>query len=176
MLELHNTVHTTDKHVEAQTGDERMHRLQEMEWGESNIEKEGWKDLVLIEKGELTSGSTWHAAGLCPHFNGNHSLSKIHAYTIQLYDEILPAKTGLPSSFHKTGSLRVGYTEVEEQWFTNVMSRAHNIGCDMRWVNKEEAKRNYETLQTDLSGLSSMDSTFEAVRKKVEYARVLAQA
>ena len=37
---------------------------------------EGWTDVVLIEKGELTSGSTWHAAGLCPNFNGNHTLSK----------------------------------------------------------------------------------------------------
>ncbi len=105
-----------------------------------HLTEEGWTDVVMIEKGELTSGSTWHAAGLCPNFNGNHTLSKIHDYTIELYDKILPAKTGLPSSFHKCGSLRVGYTEVEEQWFRNIMSRAHNIGCEMRWVSKEEAK------------------------------------
>ena len=100
---------------------------------------EGWTDVVLIEKGELTSGSTWHAAGLCPNFNGNHTLSNIHEYTIKLYDEILPEKTGLPSSFHKTGSLRVGYTEVEEQWFTNILSRANHVGCEMHFVSKEEA-------------------------------------
>ena len=98
---------------------------------------EGWTDVVLIEKGELTSGSTWHAAGLCPNFNGNHTLSNIHEYTIKLYDEILPNKTGLPSSFHKTGSLRVGHTEVEEQWFTNILSRANHIGCEMHFVSKE---------------------------------------
>ncbi|MDC0553393.1 FAD-dependent oxidoreductase, partial [Candidatus Pseudothioglobus singularis] len=96
-------------------------------------------DVVLIEKGELTSGSTWHAAGLCPNFNGNHTLSNIHEYTIKLYDEILPEKTGLPSSFHKTGSLRVGHTEVEEQWFNNIISRANHIGCEMHFVSKEEA-------------------------------------
>ena len=100
---------------------------------------EGWTDVVLVEKGELTSGSTWHAAGLCPNFNGNHTLSNIHEYTVKLYDEILPEKTGLPSSFHKTGSLRVGYTEVEEQWFTNVISRSNHIGCEMYFVSKEEA-------------------------------------
>lgn len=105
-----------------------------------HLTEEGWTDVVMIEKGELTSGSTWHAAGLCPNFNGNHTLSKIHDYTIKLYDKIIPAKTGLPSTFHKCGSLRVGYTELEEQWFRNVMSRAHNIGCEMRWVTKEEAK------------------------------------
>ncbi|SVD60807.1 uncharacterized protein METZ01_LOCUS413661, partial [marine metagenome] len=101
---------------------------------------EGWTDVVLIEKGELTSGSTWHAAGLCPNFNGNHTLSNIHEYTIKLYDEILPEKTGLPSSFHKTGSLRVGHNEVEEQWFNNIISRANHIGCEMHFVSKEEAK------------------------------------
>jgi dimethylglycine dehydrogenase len=101
--------------------------------------EEGWSDLLLIEKGELTSGSTWHAAGLCPNFNGNHTLSKIHEYTIKLYDEILPLKTGLESSFHKTGSLRVGYTETEEQWFRNIISRSNHVGCDMRFVSKNEA-------------------------------------
>jgi len=100
---------------------------------------EGWTDVVLVEKGELTSGSTWHAAGLCPNFNGNHTLSNIHEYTIKLYDEILPEKTGLPSSFHKTGSLRVGHDEVEEQWFKNIISRANHIGCEMYFVSKEEA-------------------------------------
>jgi dimethylglycine dehydrogenase len=104
-----------------------------------HLTEEGWNDVILIEKGELTSGSTWHAAGLCPNFNGNHTLSKIHEYTIKLYNEILPAKTGLPSSFHQCGSLRVGYTEVEEQWFRNVLSRSHNIGCEMRFISKEEA-------------------------------------
>ena len=104
-----------------------------------HLTQEGWTDVVLVEKGELTSGSTWHAAGLCPNFNGNHTLSNIHEYTIKLYDEILPEKTGLPSSFHKTGSLRVGHNEVEEQWFNNIISRANHIGCEMYFVSKEEA-------------------------------------
>ena len=104
-----------------------------------HLTQEGWTDIVLVEKGELTSGSTWHAAGLCPNFNGNHTLSNIHEYTIKLYDEILPEKTGLPSSFHKTGSLRVGHDEVEEQWFNNIISRANHIGCEMYFVSKEEA-------------------------------------
>jgi len=51
-----------------------------------HLTQEGWTDIVLVEKGELTSGSTWHAAGLCPNFNGNHTLSHIHEYTIKLYD------------------------------------------------------------------------------------------
>ena len=59
-----------------------------------HLGREGWGDLLLIEKGELTSGSTWHAAGLCSNFIGNMTVAKIHEYSIKLYDEILPAETG----------------------------------------------------------------------------------
>ena len=45
-----------------------------------HLAKEGWKDVVLVEKGELTSGSTWHAAGLIPHFLGSLNMAKIHFY------------------------------------------------------------------------------------------------
>ena len=48
---------------------------------------EGWSDVVLIEKGELTSGSTWHAAGQCPQFNGSLNMSKVHLYGTQLYPQ-----------------------------------------------------------------------------------------
>jgi len=47
-----------------------------------HLTKEGWTDVALIEKGELTSGSTWHAAGLCGNFIGNMTVSQIHNYTI----------------------------------------------------------------------------------------------
>src|ERR1700677_2463128 len=46
---------------------------------------EGWTDVVLIEKGELTSGSTWHAAGQCPHFNSSLGMTKVHVYGTELY-------------------------------------------------------------------------------------------
>ena len=59
-----------------------------------HLAKEGWKDLVLFEKGELTSGSTWHAAGQCPHFVGSYNSAKIHNYSNKLYQE-LEKETGL---------------------------------------------------------------------------------
>ncbi|HJL51147.1 MAG TPA: FAD-dependent oxidoreductase, partial [Arenicellales bacterium] len=49
-----------------------------------HLTREGWSDLLLIEKGELTSGSTWHAAGLCSNFIGNMTVAKIHNYSIEL--------------------------------------------------------------------------------------------
>ena len=55
-----------------------------------HLAEEGCTDVVLIEKGELTSGSTWHAAGQCPNFVGNYNLAKIHEYSISLYRRLEP--------------------------------------------------------------------------------------
>ncbi|MFV2032655.1 MAG: FAD-dependent oxidoreductase [Gammaproteobacteria bacterium] len=105
-----------------------------------HLSKEGWTDIALVEKGELTSGSTWHAAGLCSNFIGNMTVSQIHNYTIRLYNEILPQETGQTSSFHQTGSIRVGYSEVEEAWFRNLESRAKSVGFEFNIIGKEEAR------------------------------------
>ncbi len=105
-----------------------------------HLTKEGWSDCLLIEKGELTSGSTWHAAGLCSNFIGNMTVAQIHDYTIRLYNDILPAETGDPSVFHQTGSLRIGYSRVEEEWFRNLESRAHSVGCEFNLISKAEAR------------------------------------
>ena len=105
-----------------------------------HLTREGWTDICLIEKGELTSGSTWHAAGLCSNFIGNMTVAKIHDYTIRLYNEILPKETGEASAFHQTGSLRIGYSKLEEEWFRNLESRAKNVGCEFHFVSKAEAK------------------------------------
>ena len=53
-----------------------------------HLTKEDWTDVVLIEKGELTSGSTWHAAGQCPHFVGSYNAAKIHNYSNRLYQDL----------------------------------------------------------------------------------------
>jgi dimethylglycine dehydrogenase len=106
-----------------------------------HLTKEGWSDVVLVEKGELTSGSTWHAAGLCSNFIGNHTVAQIHNYTIKLYNEILPQETGEKSVFHQTGSIRQGFTRVEEEWFKNLESRSKNVGFEFNIISKEEAQK-----------------------------------
>jgi dimethylglycine dehydrogenase len=105
-----------------------------------HLTREGWTDLLLIEKGELTSGSTWHAAGLCSNFIGNMTVAKIHDYSIRLYNEILPAETGEPSAFHQTGSLRIGYSKLEEEWFRNLESRSKNVPCAFNIISKQQAQ------------------------------------
>ena len=106
-----------------------------------HLTREGWTDIALVEKGELTSGSTWHAAGLCSNFIGNHTVAQIHDYTIKLYNEILPVETGQSSSFHQTGSLRVGFSKLEEEWFRNLESRSKNIGFEFNIISKQEAEK-----------------------------------
>ena len=64
-----------------------------------HLAKKGWSDVVLIERKELTSGSTWHAAGLIPHFIGSLSMAKIHYYSSELYKK-LEKETGQATGWH----------------------------------------------------------------------------
>ena len=76
---------------------------------------EGWTDIVLVEKGELTSGSTWHAAGQCPHFIGNLSMAHIHYYGTQLYpklEELTGHGIGVLRGLEDGSSLRVGHRSI----------------------------------------------------------------
>ena len=81
---------------------------------------EGWSDIVLIEKGELTSGSTWHAAGQCPHFNGSLNMTKVHVYGTELYPK-LEELTGQAVSWHGCGGLRLAQTDEEVNWLKYVL-------------------------------------------------------
>ena len=81
-----------------------------------HLTKEGWSDVVLIEKSELTSGSTWHAAGQCPHMLTSLNLAKIHLHSTNLYKN-LEKETEQPTGFHETGSLRLAYTNDDLEWF-----------------------------------------------------------
>ena len=74
-----------------------------------HLAEEGWRDVLLIEKGELTSGSTWHAAGQCPSFIGNYNMAKIHHYSNTLYPR-LEALTGHPTGWHGCGGIRLATT------------------------------------------------------------------
>src|SRR5258707_12247686 len=72
-----------------------------------HLAKRGWTNAVLVEKHELTAGSTWHAAGLCTHFAHNATIMAMRAHSVRLYRDLLPAETGLWTGFHPSGALRV---------------------------------------------------------------------
>jgi dimethylglycine dehydrogenase len=101
---------------------------------------EGCSDTVLLEKSELTSGSTWHAAGQCPSITGSYNLAKIHAYSNQLYPK-LEALTGQYVSWHPCGGLRLATTEHELAWLKQVQGYSKSIGFHMEIVGLEEIKR-----------------------------------
>jgi dimethylglycine dehydrogenase len=109
---------------------------------------EGCTDTVLIEKNELTSGSTWHAAGQCPSITGSYNLAKIHAYSNQLYPK-LEALTGQYVSWHPCGGLRLAVNERELAWLKYVYGYSKSIGFAMEIVGLEEIKRLNPFLTTD---------------------------
>ena len=81
-----------------------------------HLAEEGWSDIVLVEKGELTSGSTWHAAGQCPSFIGDYTLAMIHHHSNTLYPK-LEEMTGQYISWHGCGGIRLATTKAELEWF-----------------------------------------------------------
>jgi len=108
---------------------------------------EGWSDIVLIEKGELTSGSTWHAAGQCPHFNGSLNMTKVHTYGTRLYAD-LEKLTGHAVSWHECGGLRLAVTDEEVNWFKYVYGISRLAGYDCQIIGPSEIKQYHPYLET----------------------------
>ena len=109
---------------------------------------EGWgKDTVLLEKGELTSGSTWHAAGQCPHMIGSLNLAKIHLYGTQLYAQ-LEELTGHSVSWHECGGVRLALTDREVDWFHQVKGIAKLVGFEAEIVGPDEIKKYHPFIDT----------------------------
>jgi dimethylglycine dehydrogenase len=109
---------------------------------------EGWTDTLLLEKGELTSGSTWHAAGQCPSITGSYNLAKIHAYSNELYPR-LEALTGQYVSWHACGGLRLATNDRELAWLKFVYGYSKSIGFRMEIVGLDTIKRLNPFLTTD---------------------------
>ena len=108
---------------------------------------EGWSDIVLIEKGELTSGSTWHAAGQCPHFNGSLNMTKVHVYGTELYPK-LEALTGHAVSWHGCGGLRLAQTDEELNWLKYVEGISKLGGYEGEIIGPDEIKKYHPYLET----------------------------
>src|SRR5271169_700540 len=84
-----------------------------------HLAQRGWNDALLLERNELTSGSTWHAAGNCPNFSGSWSIMKLQRYSTQLYRRLGDA-TGYPVGYHLTGAIRLAQSRARMQEFRHV--------------------------------------------------------
>lgn len=104
-----------------------------------HLAKEGWKDIVLIEKGELSSGTTWHAAGQCPHFIGDLNMARIHDYGIRLYKS-LEEETGQSTGWHTSGSIRLARDEEEMSWHRHVAGIAKQVGVESHVVGLDDIR------------------------------------
>ncbi len=109
---------------------------------------EGWSDIALVEKGELTSGSTWHAAGQCPHFNGSLNMTKVHLYGTELYPK-LEALTGQAVSWHGCGGLRIAVTDEEVDWLKYVHGISKLAGYEGEIIGPSEIPKYHPYLNTD---------------------------
>jgi len=103
-----------------------------------HLARKGWGDeVVLVEKGELTSGSTWHAAGLLPLFNMSYSVGQIHKYSVRLYQE-LESETGEPVGFSQVGNLRLAMNAERMDEYHQYAATARTIGVDVRFLTPAE--------------------------------------
>ncbi len=104
-----------------------------------HLAEEGEINVILIEKGELTSGSTWHAAGQCPSLVGNYNLAKIHDYGNRLYPK-LEEKTGQYVSWHASGGIRIARQQADLDWFHSMKGIADNVGFRMEIIDPAKIK------------------------------------
>lgn len=103
-----------------------------------HLAHEGWgEDVVLLEKAELTSGSTWHAAGQITHSTSSFSLGKCVDYNIGLYSGALEAETGQAVTWHGCGSFRLAYTEDEMDWLRHTLSVGRTLGFNIELVGPD---------------------------------------
>jgi len=103
-----------------------------------HLAKKGWgDDVVLLEKAELTSGSTWHAAGLLPLFNMSYSVGQIHKYSVNLYSQ-LEEETGQPVGFARVGNIRLAMNRDRMDEYYQYAATAKTIGVDVRFLTPDE--------------------------------------
>lgn len=104
-----------------------------------HLAKAGWKDCVLLEKNELTAGSTWHAAGNCPNFSSSWAVMNMQRYGLEMY-RTLGKDVDYPMNYHVTGSLRLAHTRERMMEFERVASMGAYQGLEMGMLTPAELK------------------------------------
>jgi dimethylglycine dehydrogenase len=113
-----------------------------------HLARAGWDDVMLLERDELTSGSTWHAAGLLPLFNMSYATTHIHKYSVDFY-KTLEAETGLNAGFAVVGNLRMAQTDARMDEYRLYASTAETCGVPYMWLTPDEIKERWPLIRTD---------------------------
>ncbi len=112
------------------------------------LAKAGWTDTVLLERDELTSGSTWHAAGLLPLFNMGYATSHIHDHSVKLY-KALEAETGLNAGFSVVGNLRMAQTDARMDEYQLYAATAETVGIPHEFLTPPQIRDRWPLVRTD---------------------------
>ena len=104
-----------------------------------HLAKLGWNDVILLERDELTSGSTWHAAGGMHTINGDPNIARLQKYTIDLYKEIQEL-SGQDAGVHITGGVMLAATEARLDWLKGLVAKGDYLDIDARIISPEEAR------------------------------------
>ena len=113
-----------------------------------HLAKKGWSDVVLVERKELTSGSTWHAAGLLPLFNMSYSVGQLHKYAVNFY-KTLEAETGQDVGFSVVSNIRLATTQDRMDEYHQYAAVAKTIGVKVNFLTPEEVKKIWPLCNTD---------------------------
>ncbi|QUJ76489.1 FAD-dependent oxidoreductase [Sulfitobacter albidus] len=117
-----------------------------------HLAKAGWKDCVLLEKNELTAGSTWHAAGNCPNFAPNWAVMNMQRYGLEMYRGLSDA-VDYPMNYHVTGAIRLAHSKQRMQEFEKIASQAAYQGLQMDVCTPDELREHNPFMEThDLAG------------------------
>ena len=113
-----------------------------------HLAKKGWSDVVLIERKELTSGSTWHAAGLLPLFNMSYSVGQLHKYAVNFY-KTLEEETGQNVGFSVVSNIRLATTQDRMDEYHQYAAVAKTIGVKVNFLTPDEVKEIWPLCNTD---------------------------
>jgi dimethylglycine dehydrogenase len=113
-----------------------------------HLTREGWNDVVLVERDELTSGSTWHAAAQVTQFGANQTMVALKRHSIDLYRE-LAADAENPISYHITGGMRLAHTPQQVDTYKHFIGMAGGMGVEMEFIDAAEVGRRHPLIKTD---------------------------
>ncbi|MDC1243455.1 FAD-dependent oxidoreductase [Amylibacter sp.] len=113
-----------------------------------HLAKKGWNDVVLLERKQLTSGTTWHAAGLIAQLRASANMTKLAKYSQELYGN-LEKETGVATGFKRCGSITVALTEERKEEIFRQAAMARAFGVDVEEISPKEVKSKYEHLNID---------------------------
>ncbi|PPR21673.1 MAG: 4-methylaminobutanoate oxidase (formaldehyde-forming), partial [Alphaproteobacteria bacterium MarineAlpha10_Bin1] len=113
-----------------------------------HLAKHGCKDVIIVERNKLTSGSTWHAAGAYAQFRTDPNAGRMMAYGGELYAQ-LEAETGQATGWNQTGGMRVACTPERRREYERAITIARSFGVEMALISPQEAGEIVPIMTTD---------------------------